>query len=75
MISGVKSRLKCYALHVIFIKKSYWIPSKLRKWPTKPTKGVRYPKILNENEKEVEIFFELNSEADSENDHENDERL
>ena len=43
MISGVKSRLKCYALHVIFIKKSYWIPSKLRKWPTKPTKGVRYP--------------------------------
>jgi hypothetical protein len=36
---------------------------------------VRYPKILNENEKEVEIFFELNSEADSENDHENDERL
>ena len=55
--------------------KSYWIPSKLRKWPTKPTKGVRYPKILNENEKEVEIFFELNSEADSENDHENDEKL
>jgi hypothetical protein len=54
--------------------KTFDIPKKLHKWPTKPIKGAAFPLLFNENKNEKDTL-EFDCETDSENEHENDEKL